>query len=97
MFVSPRRKGPEVHFDYVFIVFGGPGLQICVFRLGEKAPRSTLTVYLQCLVALGYKYVYVSPRRKGPEVNFDCVFTVFVGPGLQICVFCLGEKKRGQL
>ena len=34
----------------------------------------------------------VSPWRKGPEVHFDCVFTVFGGPGLQICVFCLGEK-----
>ena len=53
MCVSPRQKGPEVHFDSVFTVFGGPGLQICVFRLGEKAPRSTLTVYLQCLGWLG--------------------------------------------
>ena len=44
-------------FDYVFTMFGGPGLQICMFRLGEKAPRSILTVYLQCLVALDYKYV----------------------------------------
>eukprot|EP00972_Heterocapsa_arctica_P051981 7647169-Heterocapsa_arctica.AAC.1 len=38
MCVSTRQKGPEVHFDRVFTVFGCPGLQICVFRLSEKDP-----------------------------------------------------------
>eukprot|EP00972_Heterocapsa_arctica_P048352 7130532-Heterocapsa_arctica.AAC.1 len=45
-------------------MFSGPGLQMCVFRLGEKAPRSTLTIHCEvaqwpwatkCVFRLGEK------------------------------------------
>eukprot|EP00972_Heterocapsa_arctica_P001528 220503-Heterocapsa_arctica.AAC.1 len=51
--VSPRREWPKAHLDSLLAGFNGRGLNKCVFRLGESAPRSTLTNYLRCLGWLG--------------------------------------------